>query len=123
MSSVQSIRVGYPHILNLPSCHTPWQGEDSCCSVGYSHILNLPLCHTDSTTTRAYPHIVKSPLRHIPVSLPSFPRPSAPSFLRPSAPSFPRPSRHSRVGGNLDARSTNHSTNASSNLARARVFP
>ena len=33
------------------------------------------------------------------------------------------PSRHSRVGGNLDARSTNHSTNTSSDLAGARVFP
>jgi len=33
------------------------------------------------------------------------------------------PPRHSRVGGNLDAHSTNHSANATSDLAGTRVFP
>ena len=129
MSSVRSIRVGYPHILNLPSCHT------------------------DSTTTRAYPHIIESPLRQIPVSLPSFLRPSAPSFPRPcrhssvplrrhsrvphvippslcavipaSLTSFPRPSRHSRVGGNpsnLAPDMRTHADDDATNRAAAQIW-
>ena len=103
MSFVRSIRVGYPHILNLPSCHTPWQGEDSCCSVGYPHILNLPSCHTDSTTTHAYPHIIESPCvislapcRHSPVPLrrhsrvPAVIPPSLCAVIPASLTSFPR---------------------------------
>ena len=35
----------------------------------------------------------------------------------------PRPCRHSRVGGNLDAPSTNHPANRTSDLAGARVSP
>ena len=46
-----------------------------------------------------------------------------PVIHRNGPPRTHSPSCHSRVGGNLDARSTNHSTNASSDLAGARVFP
>ena len=100
MSSVQSIRVDYPHILNLPSCHT------------------------DSTTTRAYPHIIESP--SVPyLRLPAVIPPSLTSFPRPSAPSFPRPSRHSRVGGNpsnLAPDMRTHADDDATNRAAAQIW-
>ena len=81
-------------------------------------------------------------IRHVPpiitpypaLIITSFPRPYS-SFPPPITPypapmaSYPitrpvvshRPSRHSRVGGNLDTPSTNHSTNATSDLALACI--
>ena len=91
MSSVRSIRVGYPHILNLPSCHT------------------------DSTTTRAYPHVVESPcaISRLPAVIPV------------SLTSFPRPSRHSRVGGNpsnLAPDMRTHADDDATNRAAAQIW-
>ena len=45
-----------------------------------------------------------------------------PSAQHPTPSTQRPPPRHSRVGGNLDAHSTNHSANATSDLAGARVF-
>ena len=84
------------------------------------------------------PHAIHAtPPRH-PRNTPRHPRnaptPSTqhPHLIHATPPRHPRnaltsstqhPPRHSRVGGNLDAHSTNHSADATSDLAGARVFP
>ena len=127
-----------PHVIPAtPPRHTrnaPTHSHNAPTSFS-QHTLSFPqhthvIPATPPRHTRNAPMLFPSPITSFPQHTHVIPA-TPPRHTRNVPMSYPqRPHvipatypRHSRVGGNLDAPSTNHSVNATSDLAGARVFP